>query len=233
MYLKKMDAKITTLDNKLDNLESEMLKLGTDMTKVWNYVHDNVKDSNMKLTETQTKLEAMEFTLGLTSDKLEHMQKERDSMKEDIIYMKSQSMRSNLIFSRIQEESDETPEKTEKIVRDFLVDKLKLSKEKVDDIKFERVHRMGNRAWQGYSRNIVAKFTLFKDRECVKQQRINLKGTNFSVYEQFPREINDRRKALLPQLKAAKSNNHRAWISYDTLYIDGRPVRGDAPQDNQ
>ena len=60
----------------------------------------------------------MEFTLGLTSDKLEHMQKERDSMKEDIIYMKSQS----LIFSRIPEESDETPEKTEKIVRDFVWD---------------------------------------------------------------------------------------------------------------
>ena len=206
--------------SKLDNVESEMLKLGTDMTKLWNYVQDNVKDSNMKLTETKTKLEAMEFTLGLTSDKLEHIQKERDLMKEDIIYMKSQSMPSHLIFSRIPEESDETPEKTEKIVRDFL-----------DDIKFEQVHRMGNRAWQGYSRNIVAKFTLFKDRECAKQQRINLKG--FSVYEQFPREINDRRKALLPQLKAAKSNSHRAWISYDTLYIDGRPVRGDAPQDNQ
>ena len=101
----------------------------------------------MKLTETQTKLEAMEFTLGLTSDKLEHMQKERDSMKEDIIYMKSQSMRSNLIFSRIPEENDETSEKIEEIVRDFLVDKLKLSKGKVDEIKFERVHRMENRAW--------------------------------------------------------------------------------------
>ena len=104
---------------------------------------DNVKDSYMKLTETQTKLEAMEFTLGLTSDKLEHVQKERDSMKEDIIYMKSQGMRSNLIFSRIPEENDKIGE----IVRDFLVDKLKLSKEKVDEIKFERVHRMGNRAW--------------------------------------------------------------------------------------
>ena len=53
MYLKKMDAKITTLDNKLsklDNLESEMVKLGTEMTKLWNFIHDNVKDSNMKLT---------------------------------------------------------------------------------------------------------------------------------------------------------------------------------------
>ena len=25
------------------------------------------------------------------------------------------------------------------------------------------------------------------------------------------------------KLREAKSNNQRAWISYDTLYIDGRP----------
>ena len=64
----------------------------------------------------------------------------------------------------------------------------------------------------------------FKDREVVRQARSNLKGTGHFVYEQFPKEIGDRRKELLPKMRQAIRDGKRAWISYDTLYIDGRPI---------
>lgn len=62
------------------------------------------------------------------------------------------------------------------------------------------------------------------EKQCVRNLK-NLKGTNFFISEQFPKEITERRKKLLPRLKRAKEENRDAWISYDTLYIDVVAVR--------
>ena len=43
---------------------------------------------------------------------------------------------------------------------------------------------------------IVCRFKNFKDREVVRKAARELKGTRYGVSEQFPKEINDRRKLL-------------------------------------
>ena len=43
--------------------------------------------------------------------------------------------------------------------------------------------------------------------------------------EQFPKEVVDKRRRLLPKLKEARQQGKSAWLSYDTLYVDGRAVR--------
>ncbi|KAH3771862.1 hypothetical protein DPMN_173191 [Dreissena polymorpha] len=43
------------------------------------------------------------------------------------------------------------------------------------------------------------------------------------VFEQFPPEIQEKRRRLVPKMKEAKRDGKKAWIAYDTLYIDGRP----------
>ena len=45
------------------------------------------------------------------------------------------------------------------------------------------------------------------------------------MYEQFPREVTDKRRKLVKKMKEARDQGKRAWIVYDTLYVDGRPVR--------
>ena len=74
-------------------------------------------------------------------------------------------------------------------------------------------------------RHIVAKFHNFKDRESVRRCGKELKGTEYCVFEQFPNEIVEIRRKLVPKLKDAQKEGKRAWISYDTLYIDGSPVK--------
>ena len=226
-YLKNIDTKISTMNDKLaklDVMEKDISKLGAEMNKIWNYVYDNTNKVTSKLSETQSKVEYLEFAVGVSNDKLTQLQKEKETMHSDLLYLQSQSMRNNLIFSRLPETENENTEQSENIVRGFFVEKLKMSEDVVRDIKFERVHRIGTKQrGSTVTRNIVAKFSAFKDRETVKRQRANLRGTNFSVFEQYPREINEKRKKLFPKLREAKSNNQRAWISYDKLYIDGRP----------
>lgn len=150
-------------------------------------------------------------------------------MKDQLLYVQSQSMRNNLLFSNITESEGESPVDSEQILRDFMIEKLKMAQDMVNQIKFERVHRMGQKQDQpAYSRMIVAKFCNYKDREIVRKQSSNLSSTNYYISEQFPKEIVARRKSLIPQLKAAKQQGKSAWLSYDRLYINGRPVQTDS-----
>ena len=136
-------------------------------------------------------------------------------------------MRNNLIFTGIEEDNttgNEPPAVTENKLRAFLQERLKIAKEAVDAMRFERVHRSSSHPVTGKVRSVVAKFAFFKDREVVRRQWPELKGTPFNVFELFPPEIQEKRRRFVPKMKEAKRDGKRAWIAYDTLYIDGRPV---------
>ena len=165
-------------------------------------------------------LESADFNLGLTNDKVAALEKQNEVLKDEVTYLQSQSMRNNLIFAKIEEAPVGVQENTEQKVRDFLESKMKIAKQIVNDIVFESVHRMAAR-FQGSSRKIVAKLNLFKEREMVRKQWKHLENTPFYVHEQFPREVVAKRRQLIPTTTEAKRNGKNAWISYDTLYIDG------------
>ena len=103
---------------------------------------------------------------------------------------------------------------------------LKICKEGVDDISFERVHRIGKSSpIESKPRPLIAKFTYPKDKEFVLSQAKNLRDTKFAVALDFPKEIMDKRKLLLPTLKDAKKKGHIATLVYDKLYINGQLYR--------
>ncbi|KAH3706569.1 hypothetical protein DPMN_065956 [Dreissena polymorpha] len=68
-------------------------------------------------------------------------------------------------------------------------------------------------------------FTFFKDKEMARRQWKHVTGTALNVFEQFPSEVVFKRRKLLPNMKEARAKGKRSWIVYDTLYVDGRPVR--------
>jgi len=57
---------------------------------------------------------------------------------------------------------------------------------------------------------IVCRFKNFKDREVVRKAAQELKGTRYGVSEQFPKEINDRRKLLWPCFQEARRQNNKS-----------------------
>ena len=135
-------------------------------------------------------------------------------------------MRNSLIFGNIEESATRVFEDSEEIIRHFLHDKMKITKDLVESMNFERVHRIGLRS-DRKCRKIVAKFASFKDREYVRKQWKTLQGTKFFVIEQFPQEIISKRDRLIPKLKEYKKEGKRAWISYDTLFVEGKPLKTD------
>lgn len=148
------------------------------------------------------------------------VKQQNKSLKETSLVLQTRSIRDNLVFSGLCENKQE---KTEDVIKDFLKTQLKLPLDTVNAITFHRVHRIVQQT-KG-PRPIVAKFEHYKDKELVKGRGKELKGTTFGLNDQFPKEIQERRKLLYPILKDSRKNNKRAYLIVDKLYIDGQLYR--------
>ena len=111
-------------------------------------------------------------------------------------------------------------EQTERKLRNFWVQELKISQTKNKRFAIKRAHRLG-KPEKDRARPLIAKFSAFKDKEYIRLQARNLSGTNYGLAEDFPQEVIEIRKELIPHLKDAKKEGKRATLKYDELVIDG------------
>ena len=138
-------------------------------------------------------------------------------------------MRDNLVFTNVPENQTSRSdgrkfEDTEHVLSKFISDKLQ-----INDVSFERVHRIAPARSNSHARTdprpIVAKFTLFKDRERVRRASHLLRGTRFGINEQFPEEIEQTRRKLYPVMRQLRRDNERVVLVKDNLIVNGREVR--------
>ena len=147
-----------------------------------------------------------------------------------MLYFEAYSRRENLKFERIPETPESLDlqrEDTRQVLVDFMQSGLGI--EDVQNIEFQRVHRMGKpKLIEGNScRMIIARFLRFPDRERVLKSGRKLKDTSYKMYEDIPRELQDLRKLQMKRLKKAREEGKRANFSKsqpDKRYIDGKYV---------
>ncbi|KAL9956101.1 hypothetical protein ACROYT_G037528 [Oculina patagonica] len=164
------------------------------------------------------------------NDKLRKLVKATDNEVKTL-----KTTRSNIKFFNVPEsETDGSNKETEKVLKSLLRNELKISKGAVDNLEFERVHRIPTRrntltdqADANKPRPIIAKMSFFKDKGRIFQHVKNINpALKIGVADDFPKEIEDMRKELLPVLKKAKKQNKRASFNVDKLIIDGHIYRG-------
>lgn len=226
-FLKKIDSRLISVEKRLDSLKEVEKKVDSvekDLKRLWVAVEDRNKIFDERITKLEEKSESLDFGLSMINSKVIQLEKEKESLQENLTYLQSQSMRNNLLFGNIPEVSDDQTEDTEKTLRTFISEKMKLASDVVEKLSFERVHRMGSRVEGGRPRQIVAKFTLFKEKELIRRQWKVLEAPYY-VSEQFPKDVIEKRKKLLPKMKDARKAGKKAWLAYDTLYVDGKPVK--------
>ena len=139
------------------------------------------------------------------------------TLKEQLIDLKCREMRDSLLFYNIPEENGETDDTCVQKVLNIMENDMNIDNAS-RDIKLQRVDRIG-RFNNGKIRPIVAKFVYYPDRECVRKAGTVLRDSN-SVYwvsQQYPKEVQDRRRALVPIIKLARLNGCDAYIAVDKL----------------
>ena len=152
--------------------------------------------------------------LELCNRKLEF---ENYELNENKIEIQTHSMKYNLIFGGIKSEG--AIENTENVVNKFLVDELFIPEAEVSEFMNENVQRLGGRR-DGKEGSII-----YSDHERVRSiAAVKLKTKpQFTVYQQYLREIYERRRNLIPKMKELKRQKHIVKLVYDKLIVDGHP----------
>ena len=227
-------TEFNTMKQDLSRMQNSLYDMGQEVSGV----NSRMKDYDESIINFNDKYDKYDQILSENSnnDKLlkdlcaqvDRMQVEQEALGEQqsksesrIIDLQCRSMRDNLLFTGIEEPElqEKEFEDTENTLNQFLAREMNISRA----IPFHRVHRLGpvDRN-QSYPRHIIAKFEHFKDRESVRRAAPKtLKNKPFGVREQFPKEIEDKRKKLYPQMKIAKRDErNKVKLIKDKLYIN-------------
>ncbi|KAM3619221.1 uncharacterized protein V6R79_004722 [Siganus canaliculatus] len=155
------------------------------------------------------------------------LQKDKINMANSILDLQCRSMRDNIVIHGLAEVENETHQKSEELLKSFLVKELKMKPEDAGAVRFSRVHRLGRTKpdQQRRPRPIVAKVVDSKMKSTVISRGKELKGSNYSISDQFPPEIMNRRRLLNPVMAEARKAKKNARLFIDKLYIDGALYR--------
>ncbi|KAK3746092.1 hypothetical protein QZH41_004617 [Actinostola sp. cb2023] len=216
--LEKLDTLENVMDKaagKIDSIENQFTHLGKKM--------DSLETKQLGTEEAIKELNAASEKMADEKehmwDRLNHFEDDLFAAKQRASYLEAYSKRENLILMGIPIDTQEGQENTEEIIRALFTDKLNMTN--VEEIEFQRLHRFG-RPKNG-SRPVIARFLRYKDVIKVLQNTFRLKGSSISIFQDFPKEIQDSRKRQLQKLKKAKDEGKSAYFSKskpDKLYIE-------------
>lgn len=202
-----IDDKLLNLFEKLNNLEQS--------NRTIEHLAHSVSQTSSQVNHINTRVSNHEQFLRLLAYKS--------------IDIEARSRRRNLLFHGLAENRNEN---CSNLIREFLWDQMGID---ADDYYIERVHRLGSlqkaRQRKGDSnesirRPIIVAFFETRNVESILESAYMLRGTKFSVTRDFPIEIVNARRSLMPELIKEKQNrNNKVSIDYPArLVVNGKTV---------
>ena len=168
-----MNLKLGELENKVKSIESRVL----DVEKANTFVSEKYDSQSQELKTAKENLKKFQNTCTTLNDTVQNMSHDQENLKTKLLEYEFRNMRDNLIFYGIPEGSSRSgtmSENCDNLLKLFIKDNLKIDPK---DIKFDRVHRLGNPDRSNKKpRPIVAKFRRYVQREQIRQASFDLKG---------------------------------------------------------
>ncbi|KAK3097086.1 hypothetical protein FSP39_006248 [Pinctada imbricata] len=231
--LTRLTTRVERSEEKMTEIENKVIDLDGNLQGCSN-LFDGLKEKSEKvstdLKELGSRVSCTEVDGRSMTMQMNSLVRRCEEMEEKVKDQQCRSMKYNIIFSGIQE--SEGNEDCEKIIKEFIAEKLKVEGE----IPLVNVHRIGNRSKArrgGRPRSIIAKFLYYKDMQRVKGAGKQLKGTSFGMNEQFPAEVEEVRKKLYPIAKEERRKGKKVVLLRDRLYVEDEliiPERYEWPQ---
>ena len=211
-----IESSISGVQTEISNIKSDNVVLRTNVGELDRFcqsVSGFMDDYNRKHTSTDSYLKKPEQENKTLRSDYNFLKEDNktlaftvSTMKEKLLEMESRSMQNNLLFFGIDERAENLHDRsyredTELLLKRFIENEITFEEgDSLDPyaIKFERVHRLGRPRFDRNGRllrprPIVAAFANFKERECVRRSSSSIKDKTYSVREQFPAEIEERR----------------------------------------
>lgn len=188
---------------------------------------ENIDNNEMRRIENM--FEVISEKLVTMDGKLEQIMKENEGIKHEnaklknhvmaqdrkIVWLEREIRRKNIVIRGVEDKDKEKGEETmcEMIT---VIQKLgvQINKEEIDEVK-----RIGSYK-EDRQRPILAKLTSGNKKWEILNNTTKLKGTNIWIDEDYTKETMEERKRLIPIMKEAREQGHRAYLKHNKLVID-------------
>lgn len=213
---------LLSINNKLSALDAR-ISLVELLHKEFQSLRESLEFSQEQIITLTKENKTLQHSVTQLTTQLSSVLTDNKHMKESILDLQARSMRDNIVFSGIPEQSHENPED---LLKDFMITKLHITPDLASSISFHRAHRLGKKKTPNKRpRPIVAKVEHYKHKVLIMSRGRELRGTDLGINDQFPREIQDRRRKLFSVRKELIKEGKKAIISVDKLYVDGQLFR--------
>ena len=139
-------------------------------------LRQSLEFTQAEVKESKSQIKSTTEELGVANKKLDKL----DQLERRIIKQECYNRRSNIKYFGIKEFEDESPSDTERKLRQCLKKEMQISNDDLEEIQFERVHRIPTHPIAGRSTNkkeqarpIIAKVSFFKDLSIKFRHRRN------------------------------------------------------------
>lgn len=120
-----------------------------------------------------------------------------------------------MIVYGVDESDDETTEVLENVVKEGIFSKML----HVYVASIERIRRLGRKI-ENKMRPVILKFLDHRDKASIMKACSKLKGSRYSVSEDFSKKVREIRKQLWNSALEKKSNGAKVKLLYDKLSVD-------------
>ena len=172
-----------------------------------------------EITALNSKVQSFEKKCDELTEKLDAAQARCETLEEKVVTLETLSRKNNMKFLGIKSSVPNPParEDCEAAILN-LCTQVGLS---IGPRGIERAHRLGQNGHP--SRPVIVKFSNFKDKQLILSNKQKFKEVGVTVMEDFPAEIQARRKMFSPVIQAAyRSGKHKARLIRDKLWLNGR-----------
>lgn len=211
---------IQTQLQKLDLLQ-EMMKDIADLKK-------SVDFNNELIEELRRENSSLKTTVKSLQTEMETLSKDNKQMRNTILEMQCRSMQNNIVIMGLKEGEGEDYATTKNVVQAFMKDELKMTEAQIAEASIEKTHRLGQVQEDPdpeKPRAVVIRFSHTDSKDAVLARGFKLKNTNYSMFQQYPREVVDRRRVLVPIMKKYKAEKAKTRLVMDKLYVNNQLFR--------
>ena len=174
-----------------------------------------------------------EFDNDNDNTELKKLRQDNAEIRENLRTIEQQRLANNLIIGGIpyynepQRGDTASPPNTQehfsdtrKAVNRFFTEVLQIPEDDAKNIRIEITKRIGAEK-NNKPKNVLLTFQSLNDKEKVISCRDRLKGRDEYMHDQFPKDVVERRRNLIPVMLAARKDGQNAYLRYDKLIVNG------------
>lgn len=191
------------------------------MMSFLNQLKDDMK-SEMSKNRSQIKSEiqssmAINFQTEMQPvvEKINTMEQKIEKNSTRINQLDREKREHNIIIYNLEGDKQETWEDLQLKVLTLVETKLGIT---CRNEEFARVKRIGQHT-SGRIRPILIKFLRYNMKLVVLKNKTKLKGTQIKIDEDYPPDVQERRRTLWPELKRLREQGHIAHLKYDRIVM--------------